>query len=1338
MKSKRFLPRVLKGIAGISVCCFTLTSNAQTSQPTIFEDWNNSAGTQYFFQKSVTKTDASSNVFIAGATMNSSGNYDALVAKYSSTGALIWINQYAGSGNQDDFASALFLDGGGNVYITGAVTNTVGDSSNVLTVKYNSSGTQQWASTYHGGTGSDYGTALMADASGNVYVTGTSNRGSTNKFDVVGLKYNSSGTQQWVSFYNYNNLNDGGYKIVFSGSKVAVGAGVQNNSTDYKMAALIFHPTTGVPSLMSVSSSAGIGFAMVHGMTTDANKNVYITGSKSNTGVGLDYYTVKYDSNLVSQWTATYNGSASLNDEAKGIAVDASGNVYVTGYATLSGQSTDYATIKYNSSGTQQWVQTVNGTNNGHDEATAIALDASGLPVVTGWKHNGVNNDYYTIKYDASGTTLWSASWHSVGDKDDRAFDVAAAQDGSFIVVGQTGVPGALSYTAVRYIQKIAIYMPDGMALSTAWAFVKNRGQLLGTDGNKHDTIKYYNAETWPRTYFSNKTTSYVFLNRRDSLNLVDSMARIDMTPKNANPDRVIRAYDPRTDHHNYYGGGTPQGAVRVPLYRRLTTYDLYTKIDMMQTHNGTGPVTYFAVKPTGNPANIEMNWSGQTSMSINGGGDLVLTTGCGSMTIQKADVFQVDASGNYVSLAWSPAYSISGNTVSFTSLGSYNSSYTLVFRMYQGPYTAPSSPANGNMWWSTHYGTVNDNDYGMDVCNDNVGNAYVGGYTWDQSFPLWNTATTWNGGMTEGVVLKFNADARREWVLFYGGGGPSGSGFDWVRSVTFNGGVSSNHLYIAGQTNSRAGTFPIAPSANPSNGSYWQDTNYVYNTVSYDAFIARMDTAFGAISWSTFFGGRDQDEGRVVRCAPNGRVYLAGNTRSSLNDTTGSTAPANHYFPLCHSVLSSYFDYTFGGGMQDCFIAAFDTTNTLRWSTYLGGGGLDEMYDATYDTVQNAFFAVGATDGSFPLMWSGSDYHIGAYAVMNTQKGFVSRFANSGAMQWCTAVNRVSSIQTVTSIGGQVMIAGVTNIPTDPGIITQQDTSGGYAIWGPSGGHIDQTINGQADYYIMAFGPPNMLRWATFYGGGSDESATFAFQINYEKKFLDAVHDDSGNVYLTGITDNTGSAFPTVNQPPFFWQSAYAGGEPTSADVNMFCFRANKSLAWSTYCGGDCPWTGFPYIDCASDVASQISWSPAQQRLYFTGFTGSNNYPFICPSTANPWCYTPVVWNTDAPWDIYLTSLDLQGLNVGIPDSIKEQPGVLTVFPSPTADEFTVLLPGDGTEKSSILVYNALGQIVATQTINPGQNRTTFNTTTWANGVYSIQYIDHENMYSQKVVIQH
>src|SRR5574341_1449759 len=259
-----------------------------------------------------------------------------------------WVRRYRGPAN-DNNASALAVDDSGNVYVTGISWGS-GTSSDYATIKYAPNGDTIWVRRYNGPGNfydNDYASALAVDASGNVYVTGGS-VGSDTSFDYATIKYSPFGDTLWVRRYNG-----------------------PANSDDVASA-----------------------------LAVDASGNVYVTGLSYN-GTYDDYATIMYSPFGDTMWFGRYNGPGNGGNEAFALAVDASGNVYVTGKSWGSGTFYDYATIKYSPFGDTLWVRRYDGPGKSNDYATALAVDASGNLYVTGSSIGTVypNYDYATIKY---------------------------------------------------------------------------------------------------------------------------------------------------------------------------------------------------------------------------------------------------------------------------------------------------------------------------------------------------------------------------------------------------------------------------------------------------------------------------------------------------------------------------------------------------------------------------------------------------------------------------------------------------------------------------------------------------------------------------------------------------------------------------------------------------------------------------------------------------------------------------------------------------------------------------------------------------------------------------
>src|SRR6185436_19405059 len=99
------------------------------------------------------------------------------------------------------------------------------------------------------------------------------------------------------------------------------------------------------------------------------------------------------------------------------LAVDASGNVFVAGNSFTSINVCDFATVAYSGAGAALWTNYFHGNGFSADQATAVAVDASGNVFVTGESSNGAGTtDFATIAYSGTGVPLWTNRYHGPGN----------------------------------------------------------------------------------------------------------------------------------------------------------------------------------------------------------------------------------------------------------------------------------------------------------------------------------------------------------------------------------------------------------------------------------------------------------------------------------------------------------------------------------------------------------------------------------------------------------------------------------------------------------------------------------------------------------------------------------------------------------------------------------------------------------------------------------------------------------------------------------------------------------------------------------------------------------
>jgi uncharacterized delta-60 repeat protein len=411
--------------------------------------------------------DTKGDVIVAGSSTSTNGNFDYAVIKYSNSGVPLWTNRYDGAANADDTLVGMAIGRDGTVFVTGASATpssrpfTVPINYDYATLAYSSAGAPLWTNSYSGFTnGNDYSTAIAVDADGNVLVTGYS-AAASGSFDFATLKYSSSGAAVWTNRYH----------------------------------------------------AAGPGDDFPNALAVDNNRNVFVTGRVASTSI-WDYGTIKYSSDGAPLWTNAYSGPPNSNqvDEPQAVAVDRNGNAFVTGYSAGEYGFPDYLTIKYSQEGVPLWTNRYSQMTNGSDVATAIAIDESGNVFVTGFSDGGsTSEDIATVAYSTDGLALWTNRYSSVGNYWDQAHAITLDPIGNVIVVGQSeSARSGFDFTVLKYgVMSRPRLMVERMdaKLILRWAepglTLQASGQVNGTFTNLTGfTSPYTNTMPAPEWFF--------------------------------------------------------------------------------------------------------------------------------------------------------------------------------------------------------------------------------------------------------------------------------------------------------------------------------------------------------------------------------------------------------------------------------------------------------------------------------------------------------------------------------------------------------------------------------------------------------------------------------------------------------------------------------------------------------------------------------------------------------------------------------------------------------------------------------------------------------------------
>ena len=602
----------------------------------------------------------------------------------------------------------------------------------------------------------------------------------------------------------------------------------------------------------------------------------------------------------------------------------------------------------------------------------------------------------------------------------------------------------------------------------------------------------------------------------------------------------------------NYFHGSDPSAwRTRIPQYDGVVYRALWPGVDLHVRERG-GVLKYeFHVQPGARASDVRVVYDGATKLSIDAAGALLIRTPHGTVQDAAPVAYQVDGSTRRPVDA---SYALGGSgrtTVGFAIGAGYDSRRELVidpgiqFTTFLGGSSLESGAsivvdAGGNTYitgttqspyfpttagafdrtgaaqnfaeafvsklnasgtaliYSTFIGGSNM-EFGRRIAIDAAGNAYITGQTKSSNFPVTGSAfdrtinippncPRCSTDVTDGFVTKLNATGSALVYSTYLGG----TDYDSPRGIAVDAG---GNAYVAGETLSI--DFPTTTAAfrRTFGGEY-------------DMFVTKLNATGSVLSYSTFLGGTNVDNGERIAVDASGNAYVLGFSSSPDFPTTAGA-----------------FDRTANGAFDVTLTKLNASGSALIYSTYLGGQGFDTAGGLAVNDAGEAYVCGGAGSVDFPVT-------AGAF-----------RTTPDGSDNFVTKVNAAGSALVYSAMFGGTSSDGAAGIDVDASGNAWITGTTGSTDYPTSADAFDRSLNGGVDAFITELNPAgSALLYSTFLGGSESDSG------------FDLAVDGIGDVYVTGQTMSmnfpaTVGAFDTVfaGDISIFWGDGFV----TKLDVS-------------------------------------------------------------------------------------------------------------------------------------------------------------------------------------------
>jgi uncharacterized delta-60 repeat protein len=857
--------------------------------------------------------DDSGNVYVTGYSYADYYDGEIVTIKYGPDGGKIWKRHFNLPG-QSELPTTIVVDGEANVIVTGR------GGGDFLTFKYSPDGAELWSRLYDGpGNGSDTAVALGVTPTGEIIVTGSSNGdGTVVNMDYATVKYSPDGNEIWVRRFD--------------------GPGQ-----------LADHPV---------------------GLAIDADGNAIVTGYSL--GVSEhDYVTIKYSADGTELWQRRYDGPVNGRDAAQAVVTDDAGNIFVTGasqtHETFPWAYTshmDYATIKYAPDGTQLWLNYYTGTHHGYDQAYAMAVDASGNVLVTGSSHKEggyyrVTSDIASVKYSSDGTELWTQRHETGGSNEDKPKSIIVDAAGNSVVVGMAPTAKAIKYSpgGDELWIKSFVSIPDAKFTVAPSVAADLDGNIVfaGTFNDDYTTAKYSDLgnRLWVQYYdgpgiLENVATAMVVDNLGNTYVTGYSFREGSCYYCVDYPQFATVKYAPDGGELwvRYYGGSVPSNSNRPTAIAVdesgniiITGYS-YVSSNVGGYYIRSRDYITFKYSPNGDREWVKTFNGAVGSSSSDQATDIdtdiagnIFVTGYSYRGFDESDIYTIKYAPDGTEL-WVQGYRVAGSYGDYATALSVDHDGNAVvtgysyrskscYWCYENPqYVTLKYETGGTLLWDRFYSYGADSlDRAYDLEIDGSNNVIVTGIGMGET------------GTIDYATVKYAPDGQELWAQQYDG--PAGLN-DIASAIGID---AADNIYVTGYVDSGAnanfGTVKYAPEGTeiwariyngPENGNDYAQgiavdidgnvavTGYNYNAVNADYGTVKYDSD-GTELWTHLYNGPSDgnDVPYAVALDVTGNVVVTGYSYDSLGDRDYFTIKLNDQ-PKYH--FSGFLEPLLDGGV--------------------------------------------------------------------------------------------------------------------------------------------------------------------------------------------------------------------------------------------------------------------------------------------------------------------------------------------------------------------------------------------------------------------------------------